>query len=868
LLTATLGFMVLAGTSLTTQAALSGDINSAWAAPYDILVRTPGTATSLEKSENLVRPNFLSSNSGRITLNQLAAIRQIAGVQVAAPIAILGYVYWPASIPVDLIADLQSGPELQVFRLRTAAKTEAGLSTIPFPDLYEVVAPRGVMHISGRDLTALSRILTFPGGSVDCSHFDPNVVSCWAPTVDCSLCIGPLAPIGDLGPPGWDERVGQPLLVAGVDPSAEAGLTGINHCVTTGSYLGSQPLHFVTSSQGTSVAIPALLSSNSFIDETYSVQVDSSSQSALVGAATGPDRISGWSQVSSSRISAQTLYSNVISRPPPTDPVTLFVRSSDVQYQQKSAGHLSAQTQAPDFNAYVDKVMGRDANQAPPEAADVWFRQLSQADWNNTHDPGEQVIVPSWLPVGTFNPTCVPGFSSLGAGQFGSYTTPQVRLPNGDLLLPTRSAAGYVGTPPLLLTTLQAAEFYSDPTRYAGGLGDRFITAIRVKVRGVESPGSIAQDRLARVAAAIKESTGLAVDIIRGSSPASIRVDLPAGTFGRAATTVTEPWALKGIAFTFVRAVSAQNLALFGLVLVAALLLVGETAYMSAVRRRQEFGVLRALGWRTRSIAMLIELEMLILGLVTGVAGLVIGIPIALALRLGESAAQIAAVVPVAMLIAGLAGVAPAIAAGRRSTVAIVQSSSTAPVKERRPPRTLAGIAWLELRGQRRAEAVVGSLAVALGSSVLGLVVTVLVAFRGQLDATLLGVYLAGTVQPFHIALAGLTLVVGSIAVAEVVTLSYVERRADLGAMRALGWPASAVVRFLLAQAAMLGFGGGILAAVIVIAGGLLMGAPARAIGEGLVAAVGMSVVSLAIAVTAPLAHSYSVSPADALRGE
>src|SRR5579864_4137853 len=107
LLTATLGFMILASTSLTTEAILKGDINRAWAAPYDLLVRPAGSQTPLETSEGLVRPNFLSSGSGGITMQQLAAIRQIPGVDVAAPIAILGYVYWPGTLPVEV------GPVLQ-----------------------------------------------------------------------------------------------------------------------------------------------------------------------------------------------------------------------------------------------------------------------------------------------------------------------------------------------------------------------------------------------------------------------------------------------------------------------------------------------------------------------------------------------------------------------------------------------------------------------------------------------------------------------------------------------------------------------------------------------------------------------------------
>jgi hypothetical protein len=71
---------------------------------------------------------------------------------------------------------------------------------------------------------------------------------------------------------------------------------------------------------------------------------------------------------------------------------------------------------------------------------------------------------------------------------------------------------------------------------------------------------------------------------------------------------------VKGVDFRFLKAVSAQNLALFGFVLVGAMVFVGETGYVSVLRRRREFGVLRGLGWRAPSIACLVEFEMLLLG--------------------------------------------------------------------------------------------------------------------------------------------------------------------------------------------------------------------------------------------------------------
>src|SRR2546423_9544599 len=95
------------------------------------------------------------------------------------------------------------------------------------------------------------------------------------------------------------------------------------------------------------------------------------------------------------------------------------------------------------------------------------------------------------------------------------------------------------------------------------------------------------------------EATGLAVDVVKGSSKKPITVDLPAGRFGRPAMQVTEGWSVKGVAIRFTNAVSLQNLALFAIALLAAGVLVGTTTYIAARRRHEEFGVLRALGWPT-----------------------------------------------------------------------------------------------------------------------------------------------------------------------------------------------------------------------------------------------------------------------------
>jgi hypothetical protein len=421
-----------------------------------------------------------------------------------------------------------------------------------------------------------------------------------------------------------------------------------------------------------------------------------------------------------------------------------------------------------------------------------------------------------------------------------------------------------VNSPPTALTTLAGIRALEDPSRYAGGPGDAYISVVRVRVGGAERPGPVAEARLSRVAAAIREATGLQVDIVKGASPRPLQVHLPAGRFGRPALTVTEPWSVKGVAFVFSRAVSAQDLALFVLVLVGASVLVGQTSYTSIRRRRAEFGVLRALGWPSWRVTALVEAEMLLLALVAGAAAVAAGIPLARVLGLGVTAPQLVLAVPLALGVAALATLPPALSAARGSVVEVVRGGGRL-----RRSRPLLGAVELGLRDlvrQWRAEALVGVAVVALGAALVGAVQLITGAFHGQLDTTVLGAYLAGRVRPFHLVIAALTLLVGAIAVAEIVTLSCLERRRQLGALRALGWPRTQVALMVGAQAVAMGLAGGVVGSLVTLGVAGLLGAAGPAVAASIGWSLGSSMLATLVAAAGPLVYAYRADPAEALR--
>src|SRR5262249_39713581 len=99
---ATVRFTALTASATPSQPRTPGTIQQNYRAAYDILVRPKGSRTALEDQRGLVRPNYLSGMFGGISLRQLDQVRAVSHVEVAAPIAMLGYLMVRTEQAVDL----------------------------------------------------------------------------------------------------------------------------------------------------------------------------------------------------------------------------------------------------------------------------------------------------------------------------------------------------------------------------------------------------------------------------------------------------------------------------------------------------------------------------------------------------------------------------------------------------------------------------------------------------------------------------------------------------------------------------------------------------------------------------------------------
>ncbi|MBC7228684.1 MAG: ABC transporter permease, partial [Thermoflexales bacterium] len=359
------------------------------------------------------------------------------------------------------------------------------------------------------------------------------------------------------------------------------------------------------------------------------------------------------------------------------------------------------------------------------------------------------------------------------------------------ILRPTTDPYGYLISPPLFLTTMEATRAIA---------GEDCISAIRVRVAGVDRFSPEAQSKIEAVAAEIINRTGLDVDIVVGSSPRPVLVHLPGIGYAE------EYWVQKGVALTTHREVQKANLLLFAAMFIVCALFIFNTTSTTVAGRIPEFGLLKALGWRGSSLAGLVLTEGLFIGIVGGLAGTVLALGLAKALRLTFPLGRALLILPTALLLS-LGGFAlPALRAARVvPVVALRRGEQSAPG---RVPRWLGYVGaslWL-----RRMRTVLTAGVIAAGAGMLVFLMSLLWGMRGYLALTLLGRYILVRVSGVHWGMVGVVLGVGALATVDVLLVGVLERRREIGVLKALGWRTGAVARLFLLEGAVLGLLGGV----------------------------------------------------------
>jgi len=389
----------------------------------------------------------------------------------------------------------------------------------------------------------------------------------------------------------------------------------------------------------------------------------------------------------------------------------------------------------------------------------------------------------NWLPENTYtSPPTVLRYDAQGK---------QITPTN---LLPTTNTAGFVIQPPLALTTLNAAIRLR---------GDHIISAIRVRVSGVEAANPASWKRIQQVAGLIERQTHLRVLVTLGSSPRPTLVYVPGVKQGQFGAThnidpvgwVEERW----IAIVYLAQLGATRLLLLGAVLAVCLgyLIVAFSTLIAA--QRKEFAVLSALGWRPWQPARLFLAQALLLALGGGIGGLGIALLITTLLDAIPIWLIVIWTLPAMLVMALLSSLYPLWQIWHIRPAEVLRAGS--PVVGARfialtsflafPLLSLVSpIASLVVRNlaRSRPRTLITLASLFLSAILLVLMFSSILALRQTLMGTLLGDFVLLQTAVPQIAGCAFALLLSFLSVADLLLLQVRERQQEIGLLQAIGW--------------------------------------------------------------------------------
>lgn len=878
LLVACASFTVLTSQSRAESLQVQGTVHSTIRSAYDVLVRPRGAQSALEKKDGLVQAGFLTQVHGGISLAQWRQVQRVPGVQVAAPVAVIGYVVPKIQVPIMGSVNVNPHGRRTLVRLSTTWRTDDGASVVRARPSFLYVTPNslggpddgsvvfesagGHRRVIQRDTSSAPWTVQSPPTATDLfttrSYADPAL----------RRFVGQ----------GSDPVVGFPFLVEAVDPTAEARLAGLKGAMVKGAYLRSGPVRTETIQNSLSQVVPVVVAASpaTHISFTYRVQQLSTAAANAVGQGKGfesqahaPGRL-----LKSGTVTQVSAYRQLLADMKSPSPFNYFARQLSYLYTtggttydvtgQAAARALRVRTVHNPRAVWANSAGGDELGALIPAGADdTAFRVMNGYQWNNSNDL--RLTPPVFKAVGTFDAGKLPGFSALSRVPLGTYAstvltgaTPQARtVLNGTALPPSPNIPGYVQPAPLMITSLSSLPVFEAAKGYYTKLtGDRSgaqfapvnaatpISSIRVRVDGVHGIDATSRERVRLVAQQIATRTHLSVDVTVGSSPAPQTIILPAGQHGRPQLELHENWVKKGVAVAIVNAVNKKSLALFVLVLLVCGLFVANTAAASVRSRRRELGTLTCLGWSQARLFVLVIAELVVIAAAAGIGGGLLAYLVGSLIDVPISAGRAALALPAALAVAVLAGTLPAWQATRATPLEAVQPAVTAP-RRAGSVRTVTGLAWTNVR-RTLGRSVVAAVGLGVAAAALTLIAGITIGFHGAVVGTLLGNAVAVQVRGADYAAITAILVLAGVGVANVLYLSIRDRGPELATLDAVGWTPATLNRLLGTEGIIIGTAGALVGAGVGLAALIrLTGSDSTTL---ILVAVGAFLIALAVA--------------------
>ena len=826
-------WLVFTALSQTLTVSIDQTLARHWRTSYDLLVRPPGSRLPVERESEMVRVNYLASLKPGITWEQYQAIRKIPGVEVAAPMAMLGYVSLQVSAEEDA-----PGPGL--YRHALDIQVDNGVQQDPLVrrETYTWFFPPSQVEVFRK-----AGLWQGPLGPDFSAFKAEGTPTSTPPKREAPMPLLSAEPVMPFYPTAFERAFRVPMLLAAVDPEAEARLVGLDQAVTAGKYLPEEMGTCRYLPHGEILLLPVMVHRRLFTRIQIHQRVerlrlpnqpldrlvprlaqhprqleDLPAQQALLDEAFSGSRDYRrlWEQafeIDQSDFGRRVARGDCRLFPPgaPTPSVpqavmalalprlpggALWPLPGVVHYRPASSGAFqavpwqgSSADLPPDF-----------ARDFPPQPPEPFFRA----------PPSRSLTRVLLLPVGFYDVDRLPlardQLTTIPLETYAPPTLPIQALDGGPVrtsryLSPSLSPLGYLQSPPLLLTNLKAACQALLPHQPC-------ISAIRVRVQGANHFSAEAQQRLESVAAEITRLTGLEVDIVTGSSPRQVRVALP-GEGLQPDVVVAEPWVQKGV-HVHIRRQTHWSDRLLGVALLALTAVYIFNLLQDTVAAEETFlAVTKATGWRSRTLFSQVFWGAVAAGWLGG------GVAALLAWGVVKSAGwpvPRGALWALPWLSAGVAGVG--------AWVPAWQAARVAPMAFLRPPERRArvfrwGPPMVQLLLRQGTHAWGSGVVLAAVGFLLTVGVGAWVGNAGYMALTLLGRYILVHIAGYHQALLGGLAVVGGLGTADWLWAALQRERAWIGLVKAVGWRDEAVFRLWMGKGALLGLFAGVVGGMV-----------------------------------------------------
>jgi hypothetical protein len=802
--------------SQTAVLAVEQDLDTYWRTTYDILVRPKNSRSPIEENHGLVEANHLSGISGGIDISQYGIIQSIPGVEVAAPIAMLGYN--PEFAVGDEIGEL-SNPGIYLFEEHN------------FID-------DGVNIYSGPNFTrATFYYIPSEGESFAASDMLPEII---------------IADLFQVQP-----FLAFPILIAGIDPVQEDLLIGLDLALIEGRYFADKE----TALQGNALGLPALINSTTYV----SVTVKSD-----LGRVVLPQ------EVGSLQAIMERGGRKYLTTLPIESLATQTVASEDIY--EKWVEELFTSGRGSLGSVLWDLPIGITYREIIPPfmhegtvleivlpGGNSYSGFLAYREFRTPEDEETDIGKSFYLrPIGIFNIENLPKPEDINRVPLETYYPPVAILrysENGQpveprILRPTINPAGYIQSPPMALTTVQAV---------CQLVSENCISAIRVRVGGIEALTPAAQRKIETIAGEIARLTGLDVDIMVGSSPTRVLVHVPGVGY------VEEQWIQKNVTATYSTRVQTGHLLLLGGLLSIGGLFVLDLAWAEVVARRRTIALQKALGWRSSTVFAQMLGQITLVGVIASVLGVLVAWGVSRAA--GWDMPSLTLVGGVLLLVVGLTMVGSAYPAWLAARVLPVVGLQRGQVFYPRriihlPVRGVLPFAWMGML-RRWSRTALGALTATLSSSLFVLMLAVTVDRQGAMSGTLLGEFILVRIEGYHYAIVGLGFGLAALSLANSLLASVLERRREIGVLKAVGWCTNTVLLLFLYEGALIGVLGGLAGAVL---GAGVFTALYETVSLNLLwiglAGAGLPVVVGLLAALYPALVAANVPPAEAVRYE